>query len=306
VTAFSPAARDALRRGFERGRTEYGPLPIAFAAYEAHVVAAATRHWAALALAPSADRLAEHVASGAMSDLYLAAACDAGSPGAWEVLAERLRPRLEGFAVRRGLASNEAEARVQDLLGDLALPPPRGGARTLLATYDGSGSFFGWLCVVLLRRIAGAARSRKPVSLDARPAEDVDASVPVGAGRPAPDPATEAVGAEQVARFDGALAHAWAGLRDQERLALLLKHRDGLRQRQIATLLGVGEPRVSRIVAAAVERLRAGLAGVFGAIARPDEATDPAALAAAVARLLARNPSPARPTGAGDRDRDVG
>ena len=46
-------------------------------------------------------------------------------------------------------------------------------------------------------------------------------------------------------------------LTDRERFVLVLRYRDGLAQKSIADLLGVGEPRVSRSLAGAVDKLRA-------------------------------------------------
>ncbi len=154
--------------------------------------------------------------------------------------------------MRRGLSSEAAVATVQDVLGDLALPPSNGAARTVLGTYDGTGNLFSWLSIVLVRRIAGDARKKKPASLDADP-DGGGHPERTPSGRTVPEPAGLAADDEARRRFAAALERAWQGLSSQERLALVAKHRDGWSQRQVGALLGLGEARVSRIVSAAVE-----------------------------------------------------
>jgi RNA polymerase sigma factor (sigma-70 family) len=147
---------------------------------------------------------------------------------------------------------SEAEALAADLLADLALPPPRAGARTLLGTYDGSGSLFAWLSVILARRRASVA-ARRPVALPEEPAGSVCAQ----AG--APEPLDALLDGEATQEFGSAFARAWAGLNERERLLLLLKHRHGVKQADIAALLGIGAPRVSRVLDRAVAKIRKAL-----------------------------------------------
>jgi DNA-directed RNA polymerase specialized sigma24 family protein len=91
---------------------------------------------------------------------------------------------------------------------------------------------------------------------------------PLAAARPG-DPAAMAGEAETARRFGDALRIAWARLTSNEALALALKHHDGLRQRDIARILGVGPPRVSRIVRSAVGKLREGMRPVLGTDSLP-------------------------------------
>ena len=55
--------------------------------------------------------------------------------------------------------------------------------------------------------------------------------------------------------WNAAVAAAWQTFTTNEALALFYKHRDGLPQKTIAALLGVGEPRVSRLLSRGIERL---------------------------------------------------
>jgi RNA polymerase sigma factor (sigma-70 family) len=275
--------RVAVDRAFDAGRAAWGDVGLERDDFRACVAQRAAR-CGGTSEEGRADEASEWIHAAALVDLYLASACEAGNSRAWEILTHDMRPRLEGFAARRGHGSFEAESVVQDLLGDLAAPPSRPIARTLLGTFDGSGSLFGWLCVVLLRRIAGAARRRRTSSLEAQDHASIATAVPAVPRTPAVDPAAAAAGVEASARFDRALDEAWLSLTVQERLAILFKHRDGLTQRQIGSLLGVGEARVSRVVGSAVSKLSEGIApAVPGGIASGD-----AGLEATLARSLAR------------------
>jgi RNA polymerase sigma factor (sigma-70 family) len=256
----TPPLAAAVAASLTQARLKYGELGLAPADFAADVLRQGKAHWARQGVEADATRLEAYALRAALPDLVLASACERQVARAWDVLVGEFAPRLEGFAVRRGLASSEAESIVQDLLGDLSAPPPKEGARTLLGTYDATGSLFGWLSVVLLRRIAGRARKRSPLSLDAQEPDVREAaappattarghtSVPAGA-------AGQAQERETAQRVGAAVARAWTLLSAQERFALVLKHRDDRSQREIGALLGVGEARVSRIVAAGVERL---------------------------------------------------
>jgi RNA polymerase sigma factor (sigma-70 family) len=284
----------ALARTKEKGLAFARTLPL----LEADVARLGARHLAGLGLEPTPERVANYVARAALEDLVLACACEAGDVGSWDTLDQLYRDRLVGFGIRRGISGADADGIVSDVFGDLYAPPPSGGARTLLGTFDASGSLFGWLSIVVLRRIAGAARSRRGQSLDAlEEAADVETTPRPGIPSPPPPPLV-LVEAESTARFAAAFAEAFERLTGQERLALVAKHRDGLTQRRIGDLLGVGEARVSRIVSAGVATLAAAL---YGAGFPPDstDGSDLAALAAAVGSHLARSGPVGRPSGAG-------
>ena len=194
--------------------------------------------------------------SALVDDLSLARACDEGDPRAWARLRTVYVPRLTGLARARGLAGSTAADAVDDLLQDVALPAPGGAARTLLGTYAGTGSLFGWLAAVLVRRIARAARK------GARRAEVVEG---VPAARPGEDdPLSALLDEERRARFERAIDAAWGRCTRNERLAILSTHRHGLLQREVARVLGVGRPRVTRLLAAGIERLRAAALDALG------------------------------------------
>jgi len=186
-------------------------------------------------------------AAGAPIDALLAIACDEDAPGAWEELVRGHAPRLRAFLRGRGTADVEIESFLAELPGLLREAPPDGRARTRIGTYDGSGSLFSWLAVIALRTM-----NRRRREADARQREFTPSDVATRRDAPA----TPLLSEEAAQRFQAALAEAWATLTARERLAVLLRHRDGLSGREIARLMGIGEPRVSRLLEAGLARLR--------------------------------------------------
>jgi RNA polymerase sigma factor (sigma-70 family) len=234
----APSPPPSVRAAFDAGRAAHPTVGLAIGLFAAAIV---RREAAGASLSLGATPV----------DSFLSIACDEGASGAWEAFSAEYGPRLRALCVSRGVPEGEAEARVSDLIADLALPPPRANARTLLGTFHGRGSLFSWLAVILARRGAAAA-ARRPAPLDADRAEEVAASA-----RRTPDPLAAAADAETAGQFSTRFAAAWSSLSDRERLALLLRYRDGVAQIDIARLLRVGPPRASRILSRAVERIRA-------------------------------------------------
>ena len=87
--------------------------------------------------------------------------------------------------------------------------------------------------------------------------------------------------------FAAAFDRAWPTLSTQERLALVLKHRDDWTQRRIADAIGVGEARVSRVVSGAVAKLSSALSGAIAAAAGDRADVLWSAFAATLANRLA-------------------
>jgi RNA polymerase sigma factor (sigma-70 family) len=298
--AIPPGSLARVREAFREGRAAYGDLGVPEAAFLATVSRQTGWNLKRRELDATAQAAADYLARAALEDLYLAGACEGGSEGAWAVLHAQFAGRLEGFAVRRGRSSAEAEGLVQDLFGDLAAPPPGGVARTLLGTFDATGSLFGWLSIVLLRRIAAQARRRRTESLEVQPEGTLEEARAPGASDDARPALESLVEREQARRIAAAVEEAFESLTPQQRFALVLKHRDGRTQREIGALLGVGEARVSRVVSGAVERLSADVRAALGDADAPDAGSEAwAALLAALARHLASRGPQTPPTQGG-------
>ena len=192
-------------------------------------------------LRPTEQLLRADLARLHVEDLYLARLCERGDAKAWGDFCTRYEPDLAGVLRRYGGAA-DAEQVAATVIANAALPPARKPDRTHLGTYEGSGPLWAWLATIGIRTLRRSWGERG-VSLDA------------AAGTPAPHaPATTP--SEEAARFEDAFAAAWACLEPREALSLSFKYGDGLRQREVALLLGVSEPTASRLHQRAIDKLR--------------------------------------------------
>lgn len=178
------------------------------------------------------------------ADLYLVAACEAGAPRAWQRVWERHGSGLCRRARALGADPVEARELAVDVVSDL-WRRSSGERGTAALPWSGRGSFARFLAVIARRRFLRlrrrGARERTGADLDACP----------GWG----DPAVEAERADERGSVRDRLIAAAATMTSRERQVLRWKYLDGRSQREIARRLGVGEPRISRIHARAIERL---------------------------------------------------
>lgn len=197
-----------------------------------------------------------------LADIQLALACDAGRDPAWR--------RLEGahFQVLRASARRKAgvggEEVAEEFLGYLAEPAPTGPGHRRIGGYLGSSRLRTWLHVLLFRRIADRARQKsrtKTVELG-----EID--------EPGNDQPDTLAGSELISRTRAALFDGVSALTTRESLALRMRHAAGLDQREIAGLLGVGEPRVSALLAAARAKLLRALETALGRSIRTEISGD--------------------------------
>jgi RNA polymerase sigma-70 factor len=277
-----------LRRLYLAGQRAHPGLSVARDVFERRA-AEITR--ARLSRSPggvSSRRLCEALALASGEGLYVTIACDERVTGAWERFVQLHRPLLVRMARERGAGTTEADDIVGSVMGDLTMPPSEGGARTRLGTYSGAGSLVAWLRVIVARRVLDARRSEQSSPVESR---DADAAGDLGAERPSPDPdpAQRMLAEEAERSLSRALEAAWERFTARERLVLVLRFREGVSQQRIAALLQVGEPRVSRIVDAAIEKIRAHVHGPprSGAPARVNVGQAWPALRAALERHLA-------------------
>ena len=252
-----PLAR-LLARAFARGRQVHRSVALPWAVFAERVRALLHQRLARVGATASAARLATELEQTASDDLFLAIACDAGIAGAWEEFTREYVPRLRGLLRHAGADEAEATELAAALPGELIASPGNSGARTRLGTFDGSGSLFGWLSILVLRLRHHQRRAIRATSLD-------QAAVGSGVqGEPLchADPAAAAQTSEWRERFAASLRAACANLTDQERLALALKYGHDVPQTAIARVLQVDPSRVSRVLAHAVDTLRAAGAAV--------------------------------------------
>jgi len=294
-----PRLTEALARAFDAGRETYGRLALSREAFAAHVTGLLRRRLDRFDLEATPERLLVSLDAAAGPDLYLAAACDAGDEAAWRILHDRFDRHLAARLVRRGARGTKPAQLVHDLFGELAMPAPKGRARTLIGTFDGSGSLLGWLTSILSRRLGRKGGRKREHTL--REVEDeAGVAYPRRATTAASDPFEAAAGRDQAAVWRRAFEHGWTQLSSRERLVLVLKYHEGLRQREVATALGITESAISRHVSRAVARLKLALRS--SAIDGEPGADLWEALGRAVSENLSRSGAAiAPPPGRGDR-----
>jgi DNA-directed RNA polymerase specialized sigma24 family protein len=251
VEARSRQQQALLRRAFEAGSDEYGGFPIEFETF-ARRATELTHKWLVRSGAPvDSEHFTSALERVAGADLFLASACDERIDGSWEVFTARFVPRMAALARRHGVREQEADDLAHSIAGDLAVPPPGGGARSRIGTYTGAIPLLQWLSVIVLRRLNDRFHAQRLAGEQARAATERRERSGTC------DPIDVVLDVETSAKLERALSSAWKDLTPIETTALLFKFRDGLPQTRIALVLGVGEPQVSRILKSAVGRIRA-------------------------------------------------
>jgi RNA polymerase sigma-70 factor len=239
-----------LRRAFESGAREYGPLPLSLDAFTRRTLDLTRARLVRSGLPCSPERISEVLERAAGADLYLSIACEEGIGGGWEAFTARFLPRVKALALWHGASQSEAEELTRELPGHLAASPRGNAARTRLGTYNGAAPLFDWLAVIVVQRLTDRRRARRRDRLEPAGGNREPASV-------GGDPADQVLDDETAERLEEALRRAWTQLGPKESAALCLKFKEGLPQKAIATLFGVGEPQVSKILKTAVEKVRA-------------------------------------------------
>jgi len=244
------AVVQALRHAYAHARGVNSGVELEAGDYEHGVLARVERRLSRAGITPRPAEVLRVCQVTCLDDLFLTLACELDARGAWQRLFDVYAPRIDGLARSLGLGVRNGSVG-RDLLGDLARPPGGGDTRTRIGTFDGSGSLFAWLAVILRRRGATQARRRtapaaavERASLDARRATDDS------------DPFAALVDAEEGTRIVRALHAAWRGLATREQLALHFKYGESLKLKEIGALLGLSESGASRLVSGALDRLR--------------------------------------------------
>ena len=281
------SCRDLLAAGHSDAATSWGPFDLPLRCFEERAVERIVRRLSRSGVVPSPEAVRDVAARTPLADLALAVACSDEVPGSWETLVGRLSPRLVGLARKHGADATDARTLADDVLAEMSLPASHGRVRRLIDTYEGAGSLFGWAAVILVRRLH---RIRSRGAGRGAPGDSGGATQGEAADRGHSDPAEVLAAEDTVRRFRIALTAAWAALPGRERLALSCRYGDGTPQTRIATLLRVSEPHTSRILAAAVARLRSAVEQALGLEARSLGAAWPALAEVLRTHLVSADP----------------
>jgi RNA polymerase sigma-70 factor (ECF subfamily) len=174
-----------------------------------------------------------------VADLALAAACAAGSDGAWQTLLNTMRGPLR--AAGRAMAGDRGEELADALFGELYA-----AREAKLGSYAGRSSLAGWLRAVLRQTWIDRLRAGKRL----RP---LDEEVPEPAAPAAPDSAEQS---QNAAIAGDALDRALASLPPRQKLLLDFYYFQSLNLREAAALVGVHEATASRELERARTALR--------------------------------------------------
>lgn len=199
-------------------------------------------------------------------DLCLIVACEQGNQNAWNDLVARFSATVRSAA--RSSSSNEdaAEDISQSIWAELYGLRTRadGKPASKLAYYSGRGSLAGWLRAVVAQLAVDQHRKQSRM-VQTEQDEDFDrfstqervhatASVHLEQSI-----ANKFVGAE----LQKALAKSFEGLPDEDRLLVKLYYFDGLKLREVGSVLGVHEATASRRLTKIHSELRKKVEGVL-------------------------------------------
>jgi RNA polymerase sigma factor (sigma-70 family) len=252
-----------LRIAFRQGQVAYPDLPLTYERFARRLVEIVHRRPVGAVADTGPGHFMRRLSRVVGTDIFLAIACEDRIPGAWETFNRTHAEEVRRAASRYRSLSTDSEEIAEGLVGELFSPPADGVTRTRLGSYDGSGPLGAWLLAVLRNRLVDARRSQEGEArrrLVAGRRKRIDRP-PARTEEPPHSMAAE----EARGRFESALGRAWETLTPLQQFALTLKFRDGRRQIEIAELLGVGEPRVSRMVSKGVDRLRQAIRAEFHA-----------------------------------------
>lgn len=189
------------------------------------------------------DELTEFLSGIQSHDLFLAIACSQGSERAWWEFDQEHRGYMERVA--RHLAKTDVDARdvIDGVYVELYGTRIVDGERvSKFKTYSGRGSLRGWLRTVIWHSLVDLHRaSHDEVSLDEMTENVGEGAAHASIAGQQEDNEAAMLGAIEEERYRvstrKAITNALAQLEPHERLLLLYYHVDGLKLREIATLV---------------------------------------------------------------------
>jgi len=211
------------------------------------------RFGSSLPEAPNVEEQISFFRSLHAEELVLARACAAGDEAAWEKFIVRYRETI--YSAAYGIAGSDSIGRelADSLYADLyGLRTREGERRSPLLLYHGRGSLAGWLRSVLAQRFVDLHRKTgREVPLE-EVAEPTVAQMTAEASAP-PERVTLLV--QQIVKM------TLARLPTEQRFILSAYYLDGRTLKQVASLMGVHESTVSRMLSRLTASLRKQIVG---------------------------------------------
>jgi RNA polymerase sigma-70 factor (ECF subfamily) len=189
-----------------------------------------------------------------VGDLFLAAACVAGVPGAAEAFDERCTPAIRA-AIARLAPSEAARDEIVQRARDVLLVG-RPDAVPKLTLYLGTGPLARWAAttgqrLALLELRAGRAEGRARDGLAKEPA-------------PPADPELAYLKQQYRGEFEATLAQLVATLEERDRMVLRLSLIEGLSAEKIGKIYGISRATAQRRIEDVREKIADGLKGALG------------------------------------------
>ncbi|MDY6950906.1 MAG: sigma-70 family RNA polymerase sigma factor [Thermodesulfobacteriota bacterium] len=265
--AYDEDAREELGRRFGKGlkrkflalRKGMGDLSLGFETFLDSVIRAACSAFLKKQRRGPCGSLATHLGRLVLEDLYLATACSLGDERAWKLFDQKyfsyIRNVAQSFVREPALAMEMAG----DLYGDLyvreisAVP-----SKSKIGGYNGSGSLFGWLRVVVFHKAVDVFRDQKGV-LSVEEMLEGGQEVKLSPAETAARAGELMEGHENLAIFRAVVCKEMKELSSREKAVLSFYYLEGLTGRELGQMYGVHEATASRWIKKAGNRLRRGI-----------------------------------------------
>jgi RNA polymerase sigma-70 factor len=243
----SPAANIPIlaEQSYAAAYASHGNLQLTLDAYVKHILSVIEKH---LGVTQGWGEVFKFFQGLYTDDLYVAIACAQPSESAWSYFVTNYGRHMYETA-RAHLPSQDAAKEVVDfVLADLSLPDRSGRSR--IASYDGRSPLAGWIRVVIVHQ-ASKERNHRSNSF-----ESIECVPEMADQSAAQRIEAEVRGHRYHSMVCDSMDKASRSLSDRERLILLLRYDEELQAAEIARILRVSRPTITRSLQAIHKKLR--------------------------------------------------
>ncbi|HJQ71397.1 MAG TPA: sigma-70 family RNA polymerase sigma factor [Blastocatellia bacterium] len=244
ISCPTPALGKLAEEAYVDGYKRYGDLGLALNRYESHLHSIVEKH---LGSCPAQATLISFFDDLHKEDLYLAASCAEASEPGWRCFVSSYSRYIYKVA-NSAFAAIDMSIEIADcVIADMFLPDRSGCSR--IASYDGRSSLAVWLRVIVLHK---AIKERKRKSNNQEPLES----------------SSEEADEAAISRIDATLRAnrykdiiresfecASRALTARERMLLLMRYEEKLREKEIARIFNVSPSTITRHLHAVYDKL---------------------------------------------------